>query len=259
MPPTDTDEARARLAREIEHHRRIAPTAESFWSWTSPSGARRAQRRADIFIKTGRLEPSKRALEIGCGTGVFLEKVAASGAALHGIDLSPELLVRAAERARSLPNVCVHRGNVEQLPFPDNCFDAVYGSSILHHLHLEPALQEVFRVLKPGGRSVFAEPNILNPQVAFMFHFSLGKEYFGVSPDEMAFSRFRARQALEDVGFRAVSVVPFDFLHPSVPPSLLDPVQRVGMTLERIPGLREIAGSLLLCGEKPSKTASPGP
>jgi ubiquinone/menaquinone biosynthesis C-methylase UbiE len=248
----DTDEARARLLREIEHHRRIAPIAERFWSWTTPSGARRAARRARIFVEEGRIGPSKRVLEIGCGTGVFLEMVAASGANLHGIDLSVDLLSRAAERARSLPNVRLHRGNVEQLPFPDGTFDTVYGSSILHHLHLLPALREIFRVLRPGGRAVFTEPNIINPQVAFMFHFHLGKEYFGVSPDEMAFSRFRARRSLNEVGFADVVVTPFDFLHPSVPRSLLNPVESLGKGLERTP-LREIAGSLLMRGDKPPK------
>jgi len=255
----ESDEARARLLREIEHHRRIAPIAERFWSWTTPSGARRAQRRAQIFVDEGRLGPSKRVLEIGCGTGVFLEMVAASGATLHGIDLSVDLLTRAADRVRPLGNVSLHRGNVEQLPFPDGSFDAVYGSSILHHLHLMPALREVFRVLRPAGRCVFTEPNILNPQVAFMFHFKLGKEYFGVSPDEMAFSRSHARRSLEDAGFADVVVSPFDFLHPSVPRSLLNPVQGLGKGLERIPGIREIAGSLLMRGEKPSKTGgAPG-
>ena len=39
---------------------------------------------------------------------------------------------------------------------------------------------------------VFAEPNILNPQVLLMFRFGRLSERFGVSPDEMAFSRFRA-------------------------------------------------------------------
>ncbi len=93
-------------------------------------------------------------------------------------------------------------GNAEQMPFRDGSFDAVYGSSILHHLNIDAALAEVHRVLRPGGRIVFAEPNILNPQVAVMFHLGLTKKYFGVSPDEMAFSRFRAARALRERGIR---------------------------------------------------------
>jgi ubiquinone/menaquinone biosynthesis C-methylase UbiE len=72
------------------------------------------------------------------------------------------------------------------MPFADGSFDVAYGSSILHHLNLDDALAEVFRVLRPGGRIAFTEPNILNPQVTIMFRLGLTKKYFGVSPDEMA-------------------------------------------------------------------------
>ena len=115
-------------------------------------------------------------------------------------------------------NVRLSRGNAEQMPFRDGSFDAVYGSSILHHLDLDAALAEVHRVLRPGGRMAFAEPNILNPQVTVMFRLGLTKKYFGVSPDEMAFSRFRARAArCAAPGSRTSSVKPFDFLHPATP------------------------------------------
>lgn len=225
--------------------------AERFWSWTTPSGARRAGRRSGYFVTVGRLSPGKRALELGCGTGIFLEKVAMSGASLHGIDLSQDLLERAAERVRTLSNVRLHRGNAEQLPFPDETFDVVYGSSILHHLDPEAALREVFRVLRRGGRFVFAEPNILNPQVILMFHVLPRGPQSGVSPDEMAFSRFWAKGTLHRIGFAESSVTPFDFLHPLVPARLIPLVESLGLRLERLPVVREIAGSLLIQGVRP--------
>jgi ubiquinone/menaquinone biosynthesis C-methylase UbiE len=240
------DRAEGRLAREIEHHRRIADQAEFIWNWEGPSGRRRAQRRAELFISRGGLEPGRRALELGCGTGVFLEKTARSGATLHGLDLSEDLLAKARARLSGLSNLTLDQGNAEQMPYPAADFDTVYGSSVLHHLDLDAALREIHRVLKPGGRLVFAEPNILNPQVALMFYLKLTKEYFGVSPDEMAFSRFRARSALSRAGFSTVRVVPIDFLHPSTPEAWLDAVARLGSLLERVPLVREIAGSLLL-------------
>jgi SAM-dependent methyltransferase len=138
------------------------------------------------------------------------------------------------------------------MPFPDGAFDAVYGSSILHHLSLGRSLAESFRLLRPGGRVVFAEPNILNPQVTVMFRVEAAKEPCGVSPDEMAFSRFRARAALRHAGFGDAAVLPFDFVHPAVPASWIRGVAGIGRAREATPLLREIAGSLLITARRPA-------
>lgn len=241
----------ARLAREIEHHRQIAARAEQVWNWDSPAGRRRAARRAALFVGRGALEPGRRALEYGCGTGVFLERVARSGAQLVGLDLSPDLLARARTRLAGLDNVRLTRGNAEALPFPTASFDTVYGCSVLHHLDLATALREAWRVLRPGGRLVFSEPNLLNPQVALMFQCPPLKPHFAVSPDERAFTRFHARRALRVAGFEAVSVRPFDFLHPALPSAWLGTAERWTTRLENVPMLREIAGSMLLEARRP--------
>lgn len=243
--------ASRRLQREIEHHRKIAEQAEIIWNWDSPSGRRRADRRAGIFVERGGLAPGRLALELGCGTGIFLEKVAPAGARIVGLDLSADLLAKARARLAGVPNVVLLRGNAEHMPYAASSFDAVYGSSVLHHLDLDRALGEVFRVLRPGGRCVFTEPNILNPQVAAMFHLGLTKRYFGVSPDEMAFSRFRALRALRAAGFAEAVVEPFDFLHPATPEALCDVVDRVGRAIERVPVLREITGSFVVRARRP--------
>ena len=243
---TDKD----RLQREIEHHRAIADRAEIVWNWDSPAGRHRARRRVELFIEHGRLGPGRRALELGCGTGVFLSQVASSGATLHGLDLSHDLLTRARTRVAAA-DVRLERGNAEQMPFRDGSFDTVYGSSILHHLHLDRALTEAHRVLRPGGHIVFAEPNALNPQVAAMFHVAALKPYFAVSPDEMAFTRFAARRALTRAGFANAVVRPFDFVHPSVPATAVRAAAAFGRVLESLPLVSEIAGSMLLTARRP--------
>jgi ubiquinone/menaquinone biosynthesis C-methylase UbiE len=245
-----------RLAREIEHHRGIADQAEIIWNWDSPSGRRRAARRASIFVECCGLAPGRRALELGCGTGVFLERVAPCGAEIVGLDLSADLLAKARSRVAAAANVVLHRGNAESLPYADASFDAVYGSSVLHHLDLDRALQEVLRVLRPGGRCAFTEPNIVNPQVALMFHLGLTKKYFGVSPDEMAFSRLRALRSLRRAGFVEPEARPFDFLHPATPESLCDALDRLGRRLERLPLVREITGSFVVRGCRPGPPAA---
>lgn len=238
-------DAGARQQREREHHRQIARHAEVVWQWDSPTGSRRARRRADLLVEKGGLTRGVRALEIGCGTGVFLEMAAASGASIDALDLSIELLGKAKTRVASHAGVRLTCGDVQRLPFPEKSFDVVYGSSVLHHLELGKSLQEVHRVLKPGGRIAFAEPNLLNPHIAFTFLVG-PRRLLGLSPDEMAFTRFKAQRALQQLGFEEIVVTPHDFLYPLIPRALIGAVLGLGRILEGTPLVREIAGSLLI-------------
>ena len=53
--------------------------------------------------------------------------------------------------------------DAHKLDFPDNTFDMVFGTGILHHLDTETAVKELYRVLKPDGEIVFGEPLARNP------------------------------------------------------------------------------------------------
>jgi SAM-dependent methyltransferase len=93
----------------------------------------------------------ERVLEIGCGTGCDLLQFAKHGAHASGIDITPEHIRLARERVGGQAEVC--NGSATTIPFPDNSFDYVYSHGVLHHLD-EPkrAVDEIFRVLRPGGR-----------------------------------------------------------------------------------------------------------
>lgn len=69
--------------------------------------------------------------------------------------------VSSAERSEVKPQFRIMDANA--LEFADGTFDVVYGGGILHHLDFEKAVDEVYRVLKPGGIMVFQEPLDLNP------------------------------------------------------------------------------------------------
>jgi SAM-dependent methyltransferase len=133
----------------------------------------------------------------------------------------------------------------------DGPFDAVIGSSILHHLDLNRTWPKIFDLLRPGGRMSFAEPNMLNPQIYAERRF---RRFFpSVSPDETAFVRSRLRKTLEQHGFVDVRIIPFDWLHPSTPPSLIPLVQRVGRMMESLWPIREFSGSLAIRAVRPYK------
>lgn len=239
-----------RIAEEIAHGRRLRAEAPGVWSWATPAGRRRELRRAELLVEAGQFAHHDRVLELGCGVGNITRIVFdRTRARITGIDVSPDLL---EEAARRVPECRFEVADIHRLPFAEGAFDAVYGSSVLHHLELAPALQEIRRVLRPGGRCAFAEPNMLNPQVFVIKNVPAVKRRMFETPHETAFVRGIVARRFEHAGFQAVRTQPFDFLHPDVPPPIIDRVERLGLFLERVPLMREIAGSCLIYAEKPA-------
>jgi SAM-dependent methyltransferase len=238
----------SRKQSEIFHGQKIVARAEAVWGWDSPAGRVRAQRRAELLIELLRRNPGETVLEIGCGSGVFTRQFAPHIPRLVAIDLS-EVLLRRARGHSDFSTYCV--ADAEMLPFADRRFAAVVGSSVLHHLDLGTILREIWRVLVPGGVIAFAEPNMLNPQIALQKNIPALKERLGDSPDETAFVRWSLARQLRALGFINVMVRPYDFLHPLVPRPLIPFVDSLGRRLERLPLVCEIAGSLIISGQKP--------
>ncbi len=91
-------------------------------------------------------------LEVGCGTGLVLERIAQFSKKAEGIDLSPGMLKLAQARGLN-----VQEGSATNLPYEDESFDITCSFKVLAHIpEIEQALGEMARVTKPGG-SVIAE------------------------------------------------------------------------------------------------------
>ena len=194
---------------------------------------------------TSHAHRGQKVLELGCGTGYFTQSLAATGAQITAIDISAELL-EVARRGCNYTNVTFDIQNAYALTYPDETFDSIVGSSVLHHLEINPALREIHRVLKKGGAIYFTEPNMMNPQIAVQKNVPAIKKRLGDSPDETAFFRGPLKRRLKRVGFHAIRIEPFDFLHPKIPRGSIRVIEEVGRVLEKIPLLREIAGSLYI-------------
>jgi len=186
-----------------------------------------------------------RILELGCGTGYFTRELARTGAMIDAVDISPELLAAAREHCPTV-NVTFQIQNAYALEYEDSVFDAVVGSSVLHHLAIEQALTQIYRVLRPRGTICFTEPNMLNPQIAIQKNVPAVKRRLGDSPDESAFFRWALRRQLERADFARIQIRPFDFLHPQTPSRLIPLIRTAGDWCERIPLISEIAGSLYI-------------
>jgi ubiquinone/menaquinone biosynthesis C-methylase UbiE len=112
-----------------------------------------------------------RSLEIGAGTGYFSLNLLQAGVVREATctDISPGMIRTLGENAQRLGlSVRTARADAESLPFADQSFDIVLGHAVLHHLPgLRRAFAEFHRVLRPGGRIVFAgEPSRAGDRLA---------------------------------------------------------------------------------------------
>ena len=119
---------------------------------------------------------------MGCGTGsltIVVKARAGSTGKVFGIDAAPEMIdVARSKAARAGLEIEFRVGLIESLPFPDNSFDVVLSSLMMHHLPDDlklKGLTEIYRVLKPGGHLLIVDmnrPTALHIKIlaAFLIH-----------------------------------------------------------------------------------------
>jgi ubiquinone/menaquinone biosynthesis C-methylase UbiE len=107
-------------------------------------------------------------LDYGCGHGMAAVVLARRGARVTAFDLSAGYLAEAGRRAATNDvRIDLVQADGQRLPFADASFDRVWGNAVLHHLDIETAGPELFRVLRPGGVAVFCEPWGENPLLSW--------------------------------------------------------------------------------------------
>lgn len=98
----------------------------------------------------------KRVIEVGCGMGSDLARFARAGAVAIGLDLAPRHLRISRQRLEHEQVASrLVRADAETLPFADGSIDVVYSFGVLHHTpEIESAIDEIWRVLRPGGVAI---------------------------------------------------------------------------------------------------------
>ena len=151
-------------------------------------------------------------LDVGCGTGslaLAAKRQVGDSGSVEGIDPSPEMIGRARDKAaRRGLEIVFEVAGAEKLPFSDERFDAVLCTLAFHHIPEESrgkAIEEMRRVVKPGGRLLIVEPEkprgisaLLHPGAIFRAHHAgpaLG----------------RALDRMKRAGFAAVVTAPLGF------------------------------------------------
>ena len=128
------------------------------------------------------LAGARRVVDVGCGEGQLARRIAASGADVVGIDPSWAQIVEASRRSGG-PQYA--RGTASALPVATASVDAVVACLVLEHVEpFEPAIDEIARVLVPGGRFVcfLNHPLLQTPGSGWVDDHILGEQYWRVGP-----------------------------------------------------------------------------
>lgn len=140
--------------------RQASQLTKSYSAWRSSRLGRITDRlEQDLVLDLLGAASAKTVLDVGCGDGAFSSELARRGGTVTGLDADAIMIGSAQERAqRERARFGLVLGSAEHLPFHDAAFDLVVAVTMLCFLrNAEQAVEEMARVLKPGGRLVIGE------------------------------------------------------------------------------------------------------
>lgn len=215
-----------------------------------PKGSPYLQRHVDELARIAALRPGERVLDVGCGMGRYTLILAERDYTVEGLDLSPVLLQRLRVFNGGRFDIPLHSADVMNPPPElEQRFDAVVGFFALHHMHeLERCFRGMARMVRPGGRIVFLEPNAFNPLYYIQMAITRRMTWQG----DKGVTRMRMSVvggAMKRAGLVEPTIERFGFF----PPFLANTARGASLerTLERLPVLRPFLPFQVFRAERP--------
>ncbi len=199
--------------RQVEMHRSVAHMYRRRSAWAFAEAFQ--QERNDILMSLAPPGPALRALDLGCGTGVMLDRLGERYARVVGVDISAEML-EGYDLSGLREGLAVHLAlaDMAALPFAGGSFDVVVCRSALHHMEDEVGvLAEIARVLAPEGRLILGEPANDNLLTRAARAWVRRRPSFGkIHTIDRAYTRRQLRELLQQAGLVVRREVRFGFI-----------------------------------------------
>jgi ubiquinone/menaquinone biosynthesis C-methylase UbiE len=157
-----------------------------------------------------KLPKGARVLDLGCGTGHFSTYIKTLGYDVTGLDPSTKMLDYARQ---NFPDITFIEGYSNALPFSDESFDLVISIEVLRYLDTKIVIEsyeEIFRILKSGGKMFITHVNMLATEGYYIFyHLKKVMHYFKGSEYHSAYftSASKEERTLKHIGFKNISCI----------------------------------------------------
>ncbi len=160
LAPSISESVKHTAGRTLDHAAAVYDLLAPVMTFGQEGRFRRA------VIELLALQGGERVLDVGCGTGVLTRQIAAAGRApslVVGVDAAVKMIGVARRKAAGISNIRFDAEIAEELPYADASFDCAVSTFFFHHVDFDlkvRALNEMWRVLKPGGRGVIVDVDV---------------------------------------------------------------------------------------------------
>lgn len=219
-----------------------------YWQRRDPILYDRLLWRAQTFRHVVHLVPGKTILELGCGAGLFTQRLYEVS---RGENAITAITFNDSPRPSTLPDDIeyLHNSSVPGL-LEERQFDYIVAMDLLDKRNCAWVLQNVYKLLKPGGQILFFESNPWN--VVLQFRRFL-KNVMGQRDPRNLLNRSELYELISEIGFIRVFAVCNDFVYAPLSRRMVWFLRNLSILLENAPGIRTLAGSILIHAQKPPR------